>query len=538
MSPIRVLVIDDDEDDFILTADLLSDINRERHLATWASSYEAALDAVRTAEYDVCLIDYRLGARNGLELLRQLIQAGCIAPLILLTGQGDREVDLHAMEAGAADYLVKHSVTAELLERTIRYALERARTIVELRRLTAAAEQANQAKSRFVANMSHEIRTPLYAIVGAAELLGTTPLNNEQSEYITTVDASSHLLLDLINGILDFSKIEADSLQLESIPVDIHALMGELRQLFQPLAEGKRLNFDITVSPQTPRVVLSDPVRLRQALVNLINNALKFTDRGGVTLIVDTGTENTPDQPDAASAQCMLRFAVRDTGIGIAPEKMGLLFQSFSQLDSSTTRRFGGAGLGLAITKKLVELFGGHIEVSSLLGAGSTFRFTLPCTVVSVHTPATAPAGGTPSTTEPASFDETVAQRAPLTILLAEDNLVGQKITLRILAKFGYTADAVSSGLQAVERITQQPYDLILMDIRMPGMDGIEATRRIRQMQFAQLAPTIIAMTAAATVEDRHRCFEVGMDDYISKPLAVQDLRRMLEETYRRRSQI
>jgi signal transduction histidine kinase len=530
------LVIDDDEDDFVLTADLLNDISRQRYLATWVSSYDAALEAVRTADYDVCLIDYRLGARNGLELLRQLIQAGCAAPLILLTGQGDREVDLHAMEAGAADYLVKHSVTSELLERTIRYALERARTIVELRRLTAAAEQANLAKSRFVANMSHEIRTPLYAIVGAAELLDTTPLNEEQADYIATVSTSSHLLLDLINGILDFSKIEADSLQLESIPVDIHALVGEVRQLFQPLAEGKRLNFDITVAPHAPMVILSDPVRLRQVLVNLINNALKFTDRGGVTLIIDTEA-TAPNQPSAA-APCLLRFAVRDTGIGISPEKMGLLFQSFSQLDSSTTRRFGGAGLGLAITKKLVELFGGHIEAHRVPGAGSTFRFTLPCTAVNTLAPTAPPADQASADPAQATFDLTVAQRAPLSILLAEDNLVGQKITLRILAKFGYTADAVSSGLQAVERVTQRPYDLILMDIRMPGMDGIEATRRIRQMQFTQLAPTIIAMTAAATVEDRHRCLEAGMDDYISKPLAVQDLRRMLEETYRRRSQI
>jgi CheY-like chemotaxis protein len=221
---------------------------------------------------------------------------------------------------------------------------------------------------------------------------------------------------------------------------------------------------------------------------------------------------------------------------------MSHLFRSFSQLDSSTTRRYGGAGLGLAISKRLVELFGGQIEVHSVPGAGSTFRFTLPCTVVSAHPQTARPHAATTtdkaSTGEQPLFDETVAQRAPLTILLAEDNLVGQKITLRILAKYGYTADAVSSGLQAVEQVARQPYDLILMDIRMPGMDGIEATRHIRQMQFTQLAPTIIAMTAAATVEDRRRCFEAGMDDYISKPLAAQELRCLLEETYRRRRQL
>jgi signal transduction histidine kinase len=536
MLPIRVLVIDDDEDDYILTADLLSDISRDRYLVTWVSSYDAALNAVRDAKFDVCLVDYRLGAHSGLDLMQQLYAMGCRSPMILLTGQGDLAVDLHAMEMGAADYLVKHSVTAELLERTIRYALERERTMAELRRLTAAAEQANQAKSRFVANMSHEIRTPLHAVVGAAALLNTTSPTEEQADYIATISASSHLLLDLINGILDFSKIESDRLQLESIPVDIGALLAELRQLFQPLAEGKQLRFEITAPPTIPAVVMSDPVRLRQVLVNLINNALKFTERGGVTLIVDAETEITSGAP------CVLRFAVRDTGIGIAPEKMDRLFQSFSQVDSSTTRRFGGAGLGLAISKKLVELFGGQIEVHSIPGAGSTFRFTLPCTVVStpkqtMSLSAATGGGVNEGATGQPIFDETVAQRAPLTILLAEDNLVGQKITLRILAKFGYTAEAVGSGTQAIEQMMHHPYDLILMDIRMPGMDGIEATRRIRAMQFSQPAPTIIAMTAAATVEDRQRCLEAGMDDYISKPLAVTELRRLLEETYRRRNQ-
>ena len=539
MSPIRVLIVDDDEDDFVLTTGLLDDIGRNFYCTTWVPTYDAALAAIAAADHDVCLIDYRLGAHSGLDLLRQMVQQGAAAPLILLTGQGDHEVDMAAMEAGAADYLVKHTVTAEMLERSIRYALERARTTAELRRLTAAAEHANQVKSHFLANMSHEIRTPLYAIVGAAELLGATSMTAEQSEYIATVRTSSHLLLDLINDILDFSKIESDNLQLETIPVDIDALLAELRQLFHPLAESKGVRFGILVAPGVPGVVQSDPVRLRQVLVNLINNALKFTERGEVMLTIDTCQQPTADTQTTAHT-CNLHFAVRDTGIGIAPEKMHRLFRSFSQADSSTTRQYGGAGLGLAISKKLVELFGGALTVESCPGTGSTFHFTLPCPVVTMRQRTDAPAAPMHTRPGPAPsiFDATVGQRCPLTILVAEDNLVGQKITLHTLAKFGYAADVVGNGDLVVQRSAQRSYDLILMDIRMPGMDGIEATRCIRQGDATPAAPTIIAMTAAATLEDRQRCFEAGMNDYISKPLAVQDLRRLLEETYRRRTQI
>lgn len=523
MTPTRVLIIDDDEDDYVLTVSLLREIGADRYAVKWVSSYTMALDEIRGGDHDICLVDYRLGMRNGLDLLRDAIQMGATIPLILLTGQGAHEVDLKAMEAGAADYLTKHRLDAQILERSIRYALERARTLQELRRLTAAAEQANQTKSRFLANMSHEIRTPLNAIVGAADLLGATLLSEDQGEYIDIIRSSSHLLLTLINDILDFSKIEANRLELESEPIDLGVVVAEIRRIFQPMASSKRLDLVANIAPDVPLVIQGDPVRLRQVLVNLVNNALKFTAQGAVALSIETMSQAATVDP----GKQLLRFAVRDTGIGIAPEQQANLFKSFSQLDSSTTRRYGGTGLGLAISRSLVQLFGGELGLDSHLGQGSTFYFTLSCQAL----PAPPFAHSPQSMTAPAlsDFDETLALRCPLKILLAEDNMVSRKVALRILAKFGYQADAVENGIQVLQRAGQQAYDLILMDVAMPEIDGIEATQRIRQMPVAHPIPTIIAMTAATTVTDREQCLAAGMDNFLGKPLSIQALRRTLE---------
>jgi signal transduction histidine kinase/BarA-like signal transduction histidine kinase len=532
-----VLIIDDDEDDYVLTVSLLREIGVDRYAAKWVSSYTGALDEIRRGDHDICLVDYRLGMRNGLDLLHDAVQMGATIPLILLTGQGAHEVDLKAMEAGAADYLTKHRLDAQTLERSIRYALERARTLQELRRLTAAAEQANQTKSRFLANMSHEIRTPLNAIVGAADLLGAAWLSEDQAEYIDIIRSSSHLLLTLINDILDFSKIEANRLELESAPIDLRMIVADIRRIFQPMASSKRLDLVANIAPDVSPVIQGDPVRLRQVLVNLVNNALKFTEQGAVSLSIETVSQAATVDP----GKQVLRFAVRDTGIGIAPEQQANLFKSFSQLDSSTTRRYGGTGLGLAISRSLVQLFGGELGLDSHPGQGSTFYFTLPCQTPQdlssdhlLQSLAAPTSHGVASAL--AGFDETLALRCPLKILLAEDNMVSQKVALRILAKFGYQVDAVTDGVQVMQHISQQTYDLILMDIAMPEMDGLEAAQRIRQMQTLCWPPTIIAMTASATVEDRRRSLEAGMDDYISKPVAAQELRCKLEETHRRRS--
>jgi signal transduction histidine kinase/CheY-like chemotaxis protein/HPt (histidine-containing phosphotransfer) domain-containing protein len=437
----------------------------------------------RVAALDAQLVDQK-------ERLRK-IEMGLVAFVILLAGVVSVTFLRRISDAG--------------------YKLEAA--VVEMRAAKDAAERASQAKTEFVSRMSHELRTPLNAIIGFADLLEDEPLAPSHKHYVGLINNSGKHLMELINAVLDHAKIEAGGLTLENIAYDFAGLVESVRQMVGERANAKGLQFVASIAPGLPRYVQGDPTRLRQVLINLLNNAVKFTEQGSVELRVAAEDER-------------LYFSVRDTGIGMDEQALVRLFQPFSQADDSVTRKFGGTGLGLLISKELVEAMGGAIDVESAKGVGTVFLFWLPLRVAGAPTSAV--------TTATSASHENIAPRVAGRVLLVDDNRVNQQLAGAMLDRLGLSYDSADDGRSALRRLEAGNYALVLMDMEMPEMDGITATREIRAREATEgkTRLPVVAMTANALQEDRERCFAAGMDGYLAKPVSLAALQAELQRLF------
>lgn len=523
--PVRVLLVEDDEDDYILTRELFQEISKSGYVLDWVADYDSALNAMWSGGYDIYLLDYRLGRRNGLELLQQLSAEGCAVPVILLTGQGEREIDLEAAKAGAVDYLEKGRLDASLLERSIRYARERwehqaeleervrERTaelalanerlvseVTERKRAEAALKEAGRRKDEFLAMLGHELRNPLAPIRSALEILKITGDEAAAERARATIGRQVGQMVRLIDDLLDLSRVSRGQIRLQKQPIDLAVAVHDAVETSRPLIEARGHTLAIALPPK-PIYVDADLTRLAQMFLNLLNNSAKYTEPGGrIELTVET-----------EGSEAVVR--VRDTGVGIDTEMLGQVFEMFTQANPSLE----GLGIGLALVRQLTEMHGGTIQATSQgPGQGSEFVIRLPISGAPLQVDKAARSGG----------KDLVSTSGQSRVLVVDDNQDAAESLSVLLQMWGNEVQTAFDGLQAVEVAEAFQPDVVLLDIGLPKLNGHDAARRIRERRKSGVI--LIALTGWGQEEDRRSSQDAGFDYHLVKPVEVDTLRELL----------
>ena len=513
----QLLLVEDDEDDYILTCDYLDQLDSHTFNIQWISSPEQAIETLSKNEHDICLLDYRLGASNGLDVLKEAIANGFSGPIIMLTGQSNDELDSAALDAGAVDYLIKTEMSSSRFARAIRYALARKDVEGErVERLKAEAE--NRSKDRFLAHLSHELRTPLSSILGYTELLMQSDFSQQAENELGVIYRNGKHLLSLLNDVLDLSKIAADKLELTLSEVNLDSMLADVYTLMRVSVLDKGLTLRFESNQPLPLVAQLDATRVRQILINLINNAVKFTDKGEI--VVNAWTQWVDERE-------MLLFSIKDSGMGIAPEKQELIFKPFEQIADVESRSVGGAGLGLAICAELLARMQGSISLDSEIGKGSTFTISVyPGDISGVER----------QVLNFSSAPQLQSKSAPCKVhgrVLVVDDLRDLRMLVgHMISTCGARVDYAEHGQQALEKVRiadayKAPYDIIFIDIHMPVMGGKEATIELRKMGYKG---PIIALTAATMKGIREELAALGFNDVIPKPVDSAVLYQCLQD--------